>query len=81
MVAKAEAIADEVDGLPVVGRGGVQYADWFGRHLGPLDVSAGALAGLAARRMAAGLELPAAEPMYLRRPDATPLSLRKLVTP
>ena len=82
MVAKAEAIADQVRGLPVVGRGAVLYGDWFSRHVGgPLDVSAGALASLAARRMAAGLELPAAEPMYLRRPDTMPLSPRKLVMP
>jgi tRNA threonylcarbamoyladenosine biosynthesis protein TsaB len=80
MVARAEAIADEVRGLPVVGRGGLLYADWFSRPMdGPLDVSAGALAGLAARRMAAGLELPPAEPMYLRRPDTMPLSPRKPV--
>jgi tRNA threonylcarbamoyl adenosine modification protein YeaZ len=81
MVAKAEAIADQVRGLPVIGRGGVLYAEWFGRPLDPLDVSAGALAALAARRLAAGVELPAAEPMYLRRPDATPLAPRKPVLP
>ena len=82
MVARAAAIADEVRDLPVVGRGGVLYGDWFSRHVdGPLDVSAGALAGLAARRMSAGLELPPAEPMYLRRPDTMPLSPRKPVMP
>jgi len=81
MVAKAEAITDEVRGLPVIGRGAVLYADCFGRRLGPLDVSAGALAGLAVRRLAAGEELPAAVPMYLRRPDATPLPPRKPVLP
>jgi tRNA threonylcarbamoyl adenosine modification protein YeaZ len=80
-VAKAEAIPDEVRSLPVIGRGGVLYADWFGRRLGPLDVSAGALAGLAARRLAAGQRLPGADPMYLRRPDATPLPVRKLAMP
>ena len=80
-VAKARTIADEVAGLPVIGRGGVLYADWFGRRVGPLDVSAGGLAGLAARRLAAGEALGAAEPMYLRRPDATPLPLPKLVGP
>jgi tRNA threonylcarbamoyl adenosine modification protein YeaZ len=72
-VAKAEAIADEVAGLPVIGRGGVLYAEWFGRRVGPLDVSAGALAGLAARKLGVGEDLPGAEPMYLRRPDAVPL--------
>ena len=81
MVAKAEAIADEVRGLPVIGRGAVLYADSFGPRRGPLDVSAGALAGLAVRRLAAGQELPAAEPMYLRRPDATPPPPRKLMRP
>ena len=81
MVAKAEAIADEVRGLPVAGRGAVLYADWFGRHVGPLDVSAGALADLASRRLAAGEELAGADPMYLRRPDAMPLAPRKQVLP
>jgi tRNA threonylcarbamoyladenosine biosynthesis protein TsaB len=77
MVAKAEAIAGEVAGLPVIGRGGLLYADCFGPRRGPLDVSAGALAGLAVRRLAAGEELPGAEPMYLRRPDAVPLPPRE----
>ena len=81
MVAKAETIPAEVRRLPVVGRGAVLYAGWFGPRVGPLDVSAGALAGLAATRMAAGVELPAADPMYLRRPDTMPPSPRKLVLP
>jgi tRNA threonylcarbamoyl adenosine modification protein YeaZ len=81
MVAKAEAIADEVRGLPVAGRGAVLYPDWFGRRLGTLDVSAGALADLASRRLAAGEELAGADPMYLRRPDAMPLAPRKHVLP
>ena len=78
MVAKAESIADEVRGLPVIGRGAVLYADRFGPRLGPLDVSAGALAALAAHRLAAGQELPAADPMYLRRPDAMTLEARRV---
>jgi tRNA threonylcarbamoyl adenosine modification protein YeaZ len=77
MVAKAGAIAGEVRGLRVVGRGAVLYAESFGPRVGPLDVSAGALADLAARRMAAGEELPEPEPMYLRRPDAAPPPPRK----
>ena len=81
LVAKAAAIAAEVRGLPVIGRGAVLYADWFGSRVGPLDVSAGALADLAARSMAAGQELPEAEPMYLRRPDATPPPPRKPALP
>lgn len=79
MVAKAAAIAPEVRSLPVIGRGGLLYADSFGPRLGPLDVSAGALAGLAVRRLTAGAELAAAEPMYLRRPDAKPRPPRKSV--
>ena len=81
MVAKAAAIAAEVRGLPVIGRGAVLYADCFGPRLGPLDVSAGVLAGLAARRLAAGEDLGGAEPMYLRRPDASPLPPRKSARP
>jgi len=81
MVAKAEAIAEEVRGLPVIGRGAVLYAESFGPRLGPLDVSAGALADLAARMLAAAQELPDAEPMYLRRPDAKPPPPRKSALP
>ncbi len=81
MVAKAEAIAEEVRGLPVIGRGAVLYAESFGARVGPLDVSAGALADLAARMLAAGQQLPDAEPMYLRRPDATPPPPRKSALP
>jgi tRNA threonylcarbamoyladenosine biosynthesis protein TsaB len=77
MVAKAGAIAGEVRGLRVIGRGAVLYAESFGARVGPLDVGAGALADLAARRMAAGEELPEPEPMYLRRPDAAPPPPRK----
>jgi len=77
MVAKAGAIAGEVRGLRAIGRGAVLYAESFGPRMGPLDVSAGALADLAARRMAAGEQLPEPEPMYLRRPDAAPPPPRK----
>lgn len=80
-VAKASTLAEEVGGLPVIGRGAVLYPDCFGRRVGPLDVSAGFLADLAARRLAAGERLPAAEPMYLRRPDAQPLPPPKRVRP
>ena len=81
MVAKAAAISDEVRDLPAIGRGAVLYAESFGERLGPLDVSAGALADLAARAMAAGRRLPGADPMYLRRPDATPQPARKSALP
>ena len=81
MVAKAQSIAEQVAGLPVIGRGALLYADCFGPRLGPLDVSAGALAGLAASRLAAGEELAAPDPLYLRRPDAEPLPLRMAALP
>ena len=81
MVAKAEAITEQVRGLPVIGRGGVLYPESFGPRLGPLDVSAGALAGLAALALAAGEGLPRADPMYLRRPDAVPPPPRKPARP
>jgi tRNA threonylcarbamoyladenosine biosynthesis protein TsaB len=80
-VAKAEAITEEVRGLPVIGRGAVLYPESFGPRLGPLDVSAAALADLAARRLAAGEGLSAADPMYLRRPDATPQPARRSALP
>ena len=81
MVAKAATIAAEVRGLPVIGRGAELYAESFGRRVGALDVSAAALADLAARMMATGEELAVPEPMYLRRPDATPPPLRKAALP
>lgn len=81
MVAKAKTIADEVRGLPVIGRGALLYAESFGPRVGPLDVSAGALADCAARLLAAGLTLPEPEPMYLRRPDAVPQPPRKAALP
>jgi tRNA threonylcarbamoyladenosine biosynthesis protein TsaB len=81
MVARAAAIAQGVRGMPVIGRGAVLYAECFGPRVGPLDVSAGALADLAVRRLSAGDELPEPEPMYLRRPDAIPLPSRKPALP
>lgn len=82
VVAKAASLADEVRALPVIGRGATLYADCFGGpRVGPLDVSAAAMADLAERRMTAGMALLPAEPMYLRRPDVMPLSPRKMVLP
>jgi len=61
-------------GMPVVGRGATLYPDALAVLEGPIDPSAAALA----RAVAAGSvkELPL-EPLYLRRPDATPLVLPK----
>ena len=61
-------------GMPVVGRGAALYPDALAVLDGPIDPSAAALA----RAVVAGSvrELPL-EPLYLRRPDATPLVLPK----
>jgi tRNA threonylcarbamoyladenosine biosynthesis protein TsaB len=72
-VGRAADLPVDVSGLPAVGRGPGLYPDAFGSPLdGPLDVSAAALAALAARRLAAGETLDEHEPYYLRRPDAAP---------
>jgi tRNA threonylcarbamoyl adenosine modification protein YeaZ len=61
-------------GMPVLGRGATLHSDYLAALDGPLDPSAGALA----RAVVDGsvVELPL-EPLYLRRPDATPLVLPK----
>lgn len=74
-------IADRVAGLPAVGAGALLYADTFPNTHGPEHVSAAALASLAAERLAAGEELPAPRPLYLRRPDAQVPKNYKVVTP
>jgi tRNA threonylcarbamoyl adenosine modification protein YeaZ len=43
----------------------------------PIDVSAGALADLAVRRLAAGAAFDGIEPLYLRRPDVAPAAPTK----
>ena len=60
--------------LPTIGRGPVVYPELLPAALtlpgvDLLDVDAGALAALAATRIAAGADMPV-EPLYLRRPDA-----------
>ncbi|GGR97542.1 tRNA (adenosine(37)-N6)-threonylcarbamoyltransferase complex dimerization subunit type 1 TsaB [Streptomyces humidus] len=74
-------IADEVAGLPAVGAGALLYPDAFPDVREPEHVSAAALAGLAAERLAAGEELAAPRPLYLRRPDAQVPKNYKVVTP
>lgn len=68
-----------VAGRPVVGRGARLYADVLGDPVGPDDPSAGALASYAVAVLAAGGDLSATDPLYLRRPDATPPAARKRV--
>ncbi|MFI8435064.1 tRNA (adenosine(37)-N6)-threonylcarbamoyltransferase complex dimerization subunit type 1 TsaB [Streptomyces sp. NPDC079020] len=74
-------IAGQLAGLPVVGAGAVLYPEAFGDARGPEHVSAGALASLAAERLAAGAELLPPQPLYLRRPDAQVPKNYKVVTP
>ncbi|MFI5962888.1 tRNA (adenosine(37)-N6)-threonylcarbamoyltransferase complex dimerization subunit type 1 TsaB [Streptomyces asoensis] len=74
-------LADEVAALPAVGAGALLYPDTFRHAHGPEHVSAAALAGLAAEKLAAGEELSAPRPLYLRRPDAQVPKNYKVVTP
>ncbi|KUN84483.1 tRNA (adenosine(37)-N6)-threonylcarbamoyltransferase complex dimerization subunit type 1 TsaB [Streptomyces griseoruber] len=74
-------IAGQVAGLPAVGAGALLYPDTFPNAHEPEHVSAAALASLAAERLAAGEELPAPRPLYLRRPDAQVPKNYKVVTP
>lgn len=74
-------IADAVAGLPAVGAGALLYPDTFPRAHAPEQVSAAALASLAAGKLAAGEELPPPRPLYLRRPDAQVPKNYKVVTP
>jgi tRNA threonylcarbamoyladenosine biosynthesis protein TsaB len=64
-------------GLPVAGRGGQLYPDQLGPAVPPLDPPAADLARLAVH---GDPYLLPAEPMYLRRPDATMPGARKRVT-
>jgi len=53
--------------LPVVGRGGTLYPDWFPHAVGPEHPNAGDLARLVAHGL---VEPLSTDPLYLRRPDA-----------
>ncbi|MGH1563565.1 tRNA (adenosine(37)-N6)-threonylcarbamoyltransferase complex dimerization subunit type 1 TsaB [Mumia sp. DW29H23] len=60
--------------MPVLGRGADLYADVLHRVDGPTDPDAGVLASM----IAAGTAVEVGtEPLYLRRPDATPAAERK----
>nr|WP_202447505.1 tRNA (adenosine(37)-N6)-threonylcarbamoyltransferase complex dimerization subunit type 1 TsaB [Streptomyces sp. SID5468] len=74
-------IAERVAGVPAVGAGAALYPEVFGDVREPAHVSAGALAALAAERLAAhGTFLPPL-PLYLRRPDAQVPAGYKAVLP
>ncbi|MFC4503098.1 MULTISPECIES: tRNA (adenosine(37)-N6)-threonylcarbamoyltransferase complex dimerization subunit type 1 TsaB [Streptomyces] len=74
-------LTERVAGLPAVGAGALLYPEVFPNVHAPEHVSAAALAALAAERLAAGEELPAPRPLYLRRPDAQVPKNYKVVTP
>jgi tRNA threonylcarbamoyl adenosine modification protein YeaZ len=74
-------IAEQVGGLPAVGAGALLYPEVFADAREPEHVSAGALAALAAEKLAAGDEFLAPLPLYLRRPDAQVPKNYKVVTP
>lgn len=74
-------IAEQVAGLPVVGAGARLYPEVFPDARDPEHQSAGALAALAAERLAAGSDFLDPLPMYLRRPDAQVPKNYKVVTP
>ncbi|KQX81679.1 tRNA threonylcarbamoyladenosine biosynthesis protein TsaB [Streptomyces sp. Root55] len=74
-------ITEQLAGLPVVGAGALLYPEAFPDPRGPEHVSAGALASLAAERLAAGAALLPPQPLYLRRPDAQVPKNYKVVTP
>ena len=56
--------------IPTAGAGALLYPDVLGPPIAPSYPAAGALAGIAAQRLAAGEPGSGAEPIYLRRPDA-----------
>jgi tRNA threonylcarbamoyladenosine biosynthesis protein TsaB len=66
------------EGLPVAGRGALLYPGELGEALPPLDPPAADLAALAVHGEP---YLVPAEPLYLRRPDASTPGARKRVLP
>lgn len=74
-------ISGAVAELPAVGAGAALYPDVFTDVRPPADQSAGALAALAAIKLAEGEEFLPALPLYLRRPDAQVPAGYKAVLP
>ena len=77
-VGQAGSIPGAAD-LAVAGAGGQLYREAFGEVIGPAYPDAGVLCGIVAGR--SGAPLLAAEPLYLRRPDAREPGPPKRVTP
>ena len=76
-VDRPAALAERLDGAPVVGRGARLYAELLSPVDGHDDPSA---AVLAEARIAGAVELRAPQPCYLRRPDVTEPGPRKRVS-
>ncbi|AUA11985.1 tRNA (adenosine(37)-N6)-threonylcarbamoyltransferase complex dimerization subunit type 1 TsaB [Streptomyces sp. SID8382] len=76
-------LAERIAGLPAIGAGALLYPAAFADVPPgmPEHQSAGALASLAAEKLARGEELPRPQPLYLRRPDAKVPANYKVVTP
>jgi tRNA threonylcarbamoyl adenosine modification protein YeaZ len=72
---------DAAGGGPVAGEGALLYPALLAGPVAPRYPSAGALASLAAGRLARGEPMLPAEPLYLRRPDARVPGPPKRVTP
>ena len=71
LVSRAVDLPEGERVLPTAGRGPSLYPEALANADGPLDVSAAALGGVALARHRLGLDQPT-DPLYLRRPDATP---------
>jgi len=68
-------------GLPVAGEGAVIYQGLLGDPIAPRYPSAATAVVFCAERLARGDQLPPAEPLYLRRPDARVPGAPKSVLP
>jgi tRNA A37 threonylcarbamoyladenosine modification protein TsaB len=85
-VGRASSIAGAAE-LAVAGAGGRLYAEAFGEVIGPAYPDARTLSAIVAGRLAGATPprvlppLLAAEPLYLRRPDAREPGPPKRVTP
>jgi tRNA threonylcarbamoyladenosine biosynthesis protein TsaB len=64
-------VPEGMRGLATAGRGPLLYPEVFGAAVPPLDVSAVALAEVALRQLADGVDV-GVDALYLRRPDAQP---------
>jgi tRNA threonylcarbamoyladenosine biosynthesis protein TsaB len=82
LVGSAGSIAGAAE-LAVAGHGGQLYPEAFGEVIGPAYPDARTLCALVAGRLGARTSPPllAAEPLYLRRPDAREPGPPKRVTP